>query len=92
LFYQRLIRFTSNAKYLRNCRQPYDTGDPAGSYGGQVDIDGQPRFMDGDCNGAIIVDMGAYEFAWVYLGDLDGDCDVDFVDFGIFAGNWLAGL
>ena len=35
--------------------------------------------------------FGAYEFAFVYLGDLDGDCDVDFADFAIFANNWLFG-
>lgn len=27
-----------------------------------------------------------------YLGDLDGDGDVDFDDFAIFANNWLAGI
>jgi hypothetical protein len=27
-----------------------------------------------------------------YPGDLDGDGDVDFDDFAIFANNWLAGV
>ena len=55
------------------------------------DLDSHPRFVDGDGNRTHIVDMGAYEFAFVYLGDLDGDCDVDFADFAIFANNWLLG-
>jgi len=37
------------------------------------------------------VDMGAYEFDWIYVGDLDDDCDVDFLDFAVMAGHWLAG-
>ena len=36
--------------------------------------------------------LGTYEFAFVYLGDLDGDHDVDFADFAIFANNWLKGV
>ncbi len=54
-----------------------------------LDLDGHPRFADGDCNDTIIVDMGAYEFAYVYIGDFDGECDVDFVDFAILASYWL---
>ncbi|MHC4460810.1 MAG: right-handed parallel beta-helix repeat-containing protein [Planctomycetota bacterium] len=54
-----------------------------------TDLDGQPRIVDGDCNDIVIVDMGAYEFAWAYIGDFDGQCDVDFVDFSIFALAWL---
>jgi len=56
-----------------------------------LDLDMHSRFSDGNCDGTYIVDMGAYEFAWIYIGDLDGDCDVDMFDFGIFAGHWLAG-
>jgi hypothetical protein len=33
--------------------------------------------------------MGAYEFAWVYIGDFDGHCDVGFGDWAIFALAWL---
>ncbi len=57
-----------------------------------LDIDSHPRFTDGDCDGIAIIDMGAYEFAWIYIGDLDGDCDVDFVDFTVIANHWLAGV
>jgi parallel beta-helix repeat protein len=55
----------------------------------ETDLDGHPRIIDGDCNDTVIVDMGAYEFAWAYIGDFDGECDVDFVDFAILALAWL---
>jgi hypothetical protein len=54
-----------------------------------TDLDGRPRFIDGDCDLTATVDMGAYEFDWRYLGDFDGECDVDLGDFGIFALAWL---
>jgi parallel beta-helix repeat protein len=54
-----------------------------------TDLDGHPRIIDGDCNDTDIVDMGAYEFAWAYLGDFDGECDIDFVDFAILGLAWL---
>jgi hypothetical protein len=54
------------------------------------DADGRPRIMDGDCNDSNVVDIGSYEFAWVYLGDFDGQCDVDWVDYAIFAWAWLS--
>jgi hypothetical protein len=53
------------------------------------DLDGRPRITDGDCNDSNVVDMGAYEFAWVYIGDFDGECDVDFEDWALFAMAWL---
>jgi hypothetical protein len=56
-----------------------------------LDLDAHHRFEDGDGNGSFIVDMGAYEFACIYMGDLDGDCDVDFRDFAVFAQYWLVG-
>lgn len=57
-----------------------------------LDLDNRSRFVDGDCDNTDTVDMGAYELIWVYLGDLDGDCDVDFADFAVFSANWLAGV
>jgi len=64
-----------------------------------TDLDGHPRFIDDLCTNDTgnppgtdaIVDMGAYEFAYIYFGDFDGDCnlDVDLVDFAIFASAWL---
>jgi subtilisin family serine protease len=53
------------------------------------DLDGHLRFADGDCNNTEVVDMGAYEFAYAYIGDFDGECDVDMVDFAILASAWL---
>ncbi|MBN2455821.1 MAG: right-handed parallel beta-helix repeat-containing protein [Sedimentisphaerales bacterium] len=53
------------------------------------DLDGRERIVDGDCNDTIIVDMGAYEFGWLYLGDFAGGCDVDFVDFAVLGLTWL---
>jgi hypothetical protein len=61
-----------------------DTAEPT-----PLDLDGRPRFVDGDCNGYVIVDMGAYEFAYLYLGDFAGGCNVDFVDFAVLASAWL---
>jgi hypothetical protein len=66
---------------------PADTDDLDGD-GNTVepipwDLDGRDRFIDGDCNDTEIVDMGAYEFSWICLGDFDGECDVDFADFAI---------
>ncbi|MHC4648075.1 MAG: right-handed parallel beta-helix repeat-containing protein [Planctomycetota bacterium] len=55
------------------------------------DLDGRDRLADGDCNDTDIVDMGAYEFAYAYIGDFDGQCDVDFEDFAVFALAWLSG-
>jgi subtilisin family serine protease len=43
-----------------------DKGDPNDDYGGQSDIDGQPRVADGDSNDTYIVDMGADEYMRVY--------------------------
>jgi hypothetical protein len=53
------------------------------------DHNGRDRFVDGDCNGVDIIDMGAYEFTYAYIGDFDGDCDVEFIDYSILAGFWL---
>jgi len=54
------------------------------------DLDGNVRVVDGDCDSVAVVDMGAYEFGWVYLGDFDGGCDVNLVDFAIMSAAWLS--
>jgi len=54
------------------------------------DLDGNNRLMDGDCNSPDIVDMGAHEFAYAYIGDFDSQCDVDFVDFTLLAEVFLS--
>ena len=51
-----------------------------------TDLDGKPRFIDGDCDDAEIVDLGAYEFA--HVGDFNFDGDIDLVDFAIFGMAW----
>jgi hypothetical protein len=55
------------------------------------DLDGRTRFADGDCNATMFVDMGAYEFSWAYLGDFDGECDVDVDDLVVLCDEWLLG-
>jgi hypothetical protein len=55
----------------------------------ETDLDGRNRFADGDCNSTVIVDMGAFEFSYAYIGDFEGDCDIDLVDFAILAKAWL---
>lgn len=57
-----------------------------------TDLDGRDRFADGDCNDTDIVDMGAYEFAWVYIGDFAGGCNVNFVDFAVIGLAWYSEL
>jgi hypothetical protein len=54
-----------------------------------TDLDGRARIADGDCDANSIVDMGAYEFNWAYVGDFDGGCDVDLLDFAIFQNAFL---
>ena len=76
-----------------NTAVPADTADIDGD--GNItepipyDLDGHPRIVDGDCNSTSVVDMGAYEFAYLYLGDFAGGCDVDFADFAVLASAWL---
>jgi len=52
-------------------------------------LDGRPRIIDGDCNDTDVIDMGAYEFNYAYIGDFDYQCDVDFEDFAILGLAWL---
>jgi hypothetical protein len=53
------------------------------------DLDGHTRIIDGDCNNTEVVDMGAYEFNYAYMGDLDYNCSVDFFDFSILERAWM---
>jgi hypothetical protein len=67
-----------------------DAGDPNYSDpNNTTDLDGLPRFIDGDCNDSNIVDMGAYEFEPVLAGDFDRNCRIDFFDYSILAEDWL---
>ena len=64
-----------------------DAGDPCYVAGpDEIDLDGNPRIVDGDCDSTAAVDMGAYEFDFLSLGDFEGDdCDVDLRDFAVLA-------
>ncbi|UCC99586.1 MAG: hypothetical protein JSW66_06810, partial [Phycisphaerales bacterium] len=53
-----------------------------------TDPDGHPRIIDGDCDEIEVVDMGAYEFNYAYMGDLDYNCSVNFFDFSILGRAW----
>ena len=66
-----------------------DTGNSNEPNLPEMDMDGHPRIIDGDCNDTDIVDMGVYEFNYAYMGDFDYNCEVDFGDFAIFALAWL---
>ncbi len=55
----------------------------------ETDLAGHRRIIDGDCNETDIVDMGAYEFNYAYMGDFDYNCGVDYGDFAILALAWL---
>jgi len=54
-----------------------------------TDFDHRPRLVDGECNGTVIIDMGAYEFTLAAYGDFNADCDIDLFDFDIFAAAWF---
>ncbi len=46
------------------------------------------RIVDGDCNGAAVVDMGAYEFSYASMGDFDYNCSVNLTDMGVLSAAW----
>jgi hypothetical protein len=85
--------------YLSPCRDkgsnallPPDTAD-LNSNGNTTeplpyDLSNHPRIIDGDCSGTATVDMGALEYNPKQTGDLDNNCRVDMLDFGIFAQAW----
>jgi hypothetical protein len=62
-----------------------DAGDPGFvPEPGETDLDGHSRVWDGDDNGSVIVDMGAYEFGAHLYGDLNCDGTVSFGDINPF--------
>jgi hypothetical protein len=66
-----------------------DTGSNSAPNLPLTDFDGHPRIIDGDCNENAVVDMGAYEFNYAYMGDLDYNCRVELFDFSIFGRAWM---
>lgn len=82
----------ANDFYLRINSPCVDTGDPNGSYSGEVDIEGENRVLDGDDDGNSVVDMGAdemYTFVYNITQDtfyatiqaaIDDACDGDVIE------------
>jgi len=66
-----------------------DVGDNGATNLPATDLDGHPRIVNGDCDSADDVDMGAYEFNYAYMGDLDYNYIVDFFDFSILGLAWM---
>ena len=54
-----------------------------------TDLDGTARRIDGDCDSQSTVDIGAYEFDPIALGDFNADCRIDLEDFGAAASVWM---
>jgi hypothetical protein len=67
-----------------------DAGDNNAPNLPPTDFDGHPRIIDGDCNDTEVVDMGAYEFNYAYMGDFDYNCRVNFADLSIFGLAWTS--
>jgi parallel beta-helix repeat protein len=74
---------------LKSASPCIDAGDNNAANPAATDLDEHPRIIDGDCDENATVDMGAYEFNYAYMGDLDYNCSVDFFDFSIFSRAWM---
>ena len=53
---------TGGDYHLQQGSPSIDAGDNMTSNLPDTDIDGNPRILDGDGNGTVIIDMGVYEF------------------------------
>ncbi len=73
---------TDDDLHLRGITPVANAGDPAGSYAGQTDMDGQTRVLYGRA------DIGADE-VYPVACDYEPDEDVDLTDLLYFAGYWL---
>jgi len=76
-----LFANATNADYHLSPGSPcIDTGSNAAVPAGiTTDLDGNPRFLDGDSDGSVIVDIGAYEYA--LAGDFNFDGILDATDY-----------
>jgi parallel beta-helix repeat protein len=57
-----------------------------------LDLDGNPRIVDGDLNGDPVVDMGAYEYMWPDDADADGIKDSVDTEPGSYSNDFAEGL
>jgi hypothetical protein len=73
---------------LKSTSPCIDRGDNNAASPAATDLDSHPRIIDGDCDDVNLVDIGAYEFNYAYMGDFDYNCRVDFFDFSIFGRAW----
>jgi len=71
----------SNDLHIAETSPCKDAGDPAGSYPGESDIDGEKRIHYGR------VDIGADEY-YYSPADFDSDETVNFVDYAFFSAHW----
>ena len=62
-----------------------DKGSNAAVSGITTDLDGNPRVLDGDSNGTVIVDMGAYEYLITTGNSLERSLEA----YCILASHWL---
>ena len=65
-----------------------DTGDNDASGLPEFDLDGNPRIVDGDDDGAAVVDMGAFEYQGVMAIEATIDIDPDTLNLKN-KGNWI---
>ncbi len=56
-----------------------------------TDLNGLPRIASKLCGVNPDIDMGAYEFNRMAVGDFSDDCVIDYFDFKLFAAGYLAG-
>jgi len=73
-------RFGPDGYHLQPDSPCINSGEPLADYSGEVDIDGEPRVVDG------CVDIGCDEFVW--MGDLDYNGDVNWTDLKRFVQDW----
>jgi hypothetical protein len=62
-----------------------DAGDNTAPNLPATDLDGRPRILDGDGDSIAVVDMGAYEYLPLVLGDMNCDAALDPADITPFA-------
>ena len=83
------VDISSGDYHLQASSPCIDSGaDDAVSTSTTTDLNGNNRFVDGNCDSITTVDMGCYEFSHRYSGDLNDDCAVDILDMALLANSW----